>query len=120
MGFEILYGVGGLLLLLALFWGSSQYRKRRQGETMVGDRKTRELYRSEDGQEGSSAAELKQQRGRGARRTGERQIEELQTEDEMARDSLGGVKGSPDLPPAPMTPQQDKNTPKRVDPGHPA
>ena len=45
---------------------------------------------------------------------------ERQTEDELAQKSLGGVKGSRDLPPAPMTPQQEKNTPKPEEPGHTA
>ncbi len=42
------------------------------------------------------------------------------TEDDIAQGKLGGVKGSPDLPSAPMTPQQEKNTPKPLDPGHTA
>jgi len=43
---------------------------------------------------------------------------ELKTEDEMQRESLGprGVPGGED--PAKMTPQQDKNKPKHIDPGH--
>ena len=45
---------------------------------------------------------------------------ERKTEDEIAQEKLGGVKGSPDLPPAPMTPQQRKNTPRNNDPGHTA
>ncbi len=47
MGIEFLYIVGAILLLAALIWGSSQYRNRRRGEPMVGDRKTRELYSKE-------------------------------------------------------------------------
>jgi len=46
------------------------------------------------------------------------------TEDDLAQERLGGVmggvKGSKDLPPAPMTSQQEKNTPKALDPGHTA
>lgn len=45
---------------------------------------------------------------------------ERKTEDEIAREHLGGVKGSKELPPAPMTPQQQKNMPKPLDPGHTA
>jgi hypothetical protein len=45
---------------------------------------------------------------------------ERKTEDELAQEHLGGVKGSRDLPPAPMTPQQEKNTPKPLEPGHTA
>ena len=45
---------------------------------------------------------------------------ERKTEDEVAREHLGGVKGSKELPPAPMTPQQEKNMPKPLDPGHTA
>jgi hypothetical protein len=37
---------------------------------------------------------------------------ERQTEDEMARASLGGTKGSRELADAPMTPQREKKTPK--------
>jgi hypothetical protein len=47
MGIEILYAIGALLLLGALIWGANHYRNRRRGETMVGDRKTRELYTDE-------------------------------------------------------------------------
>lgn len=45
---------------------------------------------------------------------------ERKTEDDLALENLGGVKGSKELPPAPMTPQQEKNTPKPVDDGHTA
>jgi hypothetical protein len=40
------------------------------------------------------------------------------TEDDMARAQLGprGIPGKPDT--AKMTPQQEKNMPKYVDPGH--
>jgi Protein of unknown function (DUF2934) len=43
---------------------------------------------------------------------------ERKTEDEMAREKLGGVKGSKELKPAPMTPQREKKTPKNYQPGH--
>ena len=45
---------------------------------------------------------------------------ERKTEDEIAREKLGGVKGSPELKSAPMNPQQAKNTPKNNDQGHSA
>jgi len=45
MGIEILYGLGALLLLIALVWGASRYRSRRQGERGVGDRATDAMYR---------------------------------------------------------------------------
>jgi hypothetical protein len=45
---------------------------------------------------------------------------ERKTEDDLAQESLGGVKGSKELPPAPMVPQQEKNIPKPLDPGHTA
>jgi hypothetical protein len=48
MGIELLYALGALLLLGALIWGANQYRTRRSGEPMVGDQKTRDLYREED------------------------------------------------------------------------
>jgi hypothetical protein len=42
------------------------------------------------------------------------------SEDEKQREDLGprGIPGKED--PAKMTPQQDRNTPKKVDPGHTA
>jgi hypothetical protein len=40
------------------------------------------------------------------------------TEDENARDTLGGVKGAEKLPPAPMTKQEKQQTPDNDDPGH--
>jgi hypothetical protein len=43
---------------------------------------------------------------------------ERQTEDEMARKSLGGVKGSPKGKPAPLTQQEDEQTLPNKDPGH--
>jgi hypothetical protein len=39
--------LGAAVLLLALIWGASHYRNRRNGEPMVGDQKTRELYTNE-------------------------------------------------------------------------
>lgn len=43
---------------------------------------------------------------------------ERMTEDDDARRELGGVKGSPELPPAPLTKQEAEQTPKTTDPGH--
>jgi len=45
---------------------------------------------------------------------------ERKTEDKLAQEHLGGVKGSRDLPRSPMTPQQEKNTPRPLEPGHTA
>jgi hypothetical protein len=42
------------------------------------------------------------------------------TEDELARKRLGGSRGSPNLPPAPLTPQEREQTLPNDDPGHPA
>jgi hypothetical protein len=42
------------------------------------------------------------------------------TEDDIAQARLGGPRGSPDLPPAKMTPQRKKKTPDAPDPGHTA
>jgi hypothetical protein len=42
------------------------------------------------------------------------------TEDDIAQARLGGPRGSPELPPAKMTPQRCKKTPQDVDPGHTA
>ncbi|MEW6450863.1 MAG: hypothetical protein AB1490_09460 [Pseudomonadota bacterium] len=43
---------------------------------------------------------------------------ERTTEDDDALRELGGVKGSPELPPAPLTKQEAEQTPKKIDPGH--
>ena len=45
---------------------------------------------------------------------------ERPTEDDIALEKLGGVKGAPDLPPAPLVPQQEKNIPRHIDNGHTA
>jgi len=42
------------------------------------------------------------------------------TEDEIAREHLGGPRGSKDFPPAPMTPEQRRQVPPDDDPGHTA
>jgi hypothetical protein len=44
--------------------------------------------------------------------------QERVTEDQAAREKLGGVKGSPELPPAPLTRQEDEQMPRNDDPGH--
>jgi hypothetical protein len=54
------------------------------------------------------------------RRPPNKQPEERQTEDEIAREHLGGPRGSVELKPAPMTPQRRKKTPEDDDPGHTA
>ena len=43
---------------------------------------------------------------------------ERTTEDDDALRELGGVKGSPELPPAPLTKREAEQTPKTIDPGH--
>ena len=43
---------------------------------------------------------------------------ERQTEDQIALERLGGVKGSPELPPAPLTKQEAEQMPPIDDPGH--
>lgn len=42
------------------------------------------------------------------------------TEDELAREQSGGVKGSEKLQPAPMTPARQKKTSESNEPGHTA
>lgn len=44
MGLELVYPIGAGLLLLALIWGVTRYRKRTFAEKQAGDQKTRELY----------------------------------------------------------------------------
>ncbi|MBX9826319.1 MAG: hypothetical protein K2Y27_15175 [Xanthobacteraceae bacterium] len=46
------------------------------------------------------------------------QREQRKTEDQMALEKLGGVKGSPELPPAPLTKQEAEQIPPVDDPGH--
>jgi hypothetical protein len=46
------------------------------------------------------------------------QREERKTEDQMALEKLGGVKGSPELPPAPLTKQEAEQMPRNNEPGH--
>lgn len=54
-----------------------------------------------------------------ARRTrSDGQSRERPSEDELARASLGGVKGSRKLPPAPMTKQEAEQTSPNDEPGH--
>ncbi len=40
------------------------------------------------------------------------------TEDDLARTTLGGPKGSPQLPPAPLTKSEEEQYPAPNDPGH--
>jgi len=46
------------------------------------------------------------------------QREERKTEDQMAIEKLGGVKGSPELQPAPLTKQEAEQMPRNNEPGH--
>jgi hypothetical protein len=46
-----------------------------------------------------------------------RRIERV-TEDDLARASLGGPKGSPELPAAPLTKQEREQNSPNADPGH--
>jgi hypothetical protein len=45
-------------------------------------------------------------------------LEERPTEDDLAQAALGGPKGSPALPPAPMTKREKEQTLPNDDPGH--
>ena len=47
-----------------------------------------------------------------------RPIEDRPTEDDIARDKLGGPKGSPELEPAPLTRQERVQNSPNDDPGH--
>jgi hypothetical protein len=44
--------------------------------------------------------------------------EERPTEDDIAQARLGGPKGSPELPPAPLTEQEDEQMLPNDEPGH--
>lgn len=43
---------------------------------------------------------------------------ERKTEDQIAQERLGGVKGSPELSPAPLTRQEAEQISSNIDPGH--
>lgn len=45
-------------------------------------------------------------------------LDERPTEDEIARKKLGGVKGSRELPPAPLTKKEAEQILPNDDPGH--
>jgi hypothetical protein len=45
-------------------------------------------------------------------------VEERPTEDDLARASLGGVKGNEKLPPARLTKQEEEQTLPNDEPGH--
>jgi hypothetical protein len=45
MGFEFVYALGAILLLIALIWGTVHYRNHRQGERKVGDAATDRMYK---------------------------------------------------------------------------
>ena len=47
-----------------------------------------------------------------------KQTEERPTEDDIARARLGGVKGAPELPPAPLTRQEQEQNLPNDEPGH--
>ena len=44
--------------------------------------------------------------------------EDRPTEDDLARAALGGPKGSPELPPAPLTKTEEEQNSPNDDPGH--
>lgn len=66
-----------------------------------------------DGSEADAAALRRSSSPRLARMSSPRLApdDERPTEDDIARAHLGGTRGSPDLPDAPMTPQRAKKTP---------
>jgi hypothetical protein len=41
---EILYGIGAVILLAALIWGTVQYRRRSAAQKAIGEAATRRLY----------------------------------------------------------------------------
>jgi hypothetical protein len=47
-----------------------------------------------------------------------RRTEDRPTEDDLARHALGGVKGSPELSPAPLTKTEKEQNSPNDDPGH--
>lgn len=49
---------------------------------------------------------------------GIRHVEDRPTEDDLARAALGGPKGSPDLPPAPLTKTEKEQISPNDEPGH--
>ena len=51
-------------------------------------------------------------------RTTPKSTEERPTEDDLARASLGGVKGYPEGKPAPLTKQEKEQMSSNIEPGH--
>ncbi len=103
---------GPLVLLAALIYGAVMWRRRRSPrEEAKRDRSTRALY--EEVETGTADGDIVSPPI--APRDKARQ-----TEDEIARERLGGSRGARELGEAPMVPQQGKNTPRDVEPGHTA
>ena len=82
-----------LMLAAALLYGMSRWHQRTPAAKAAGDQATRKLYGKDD-----PASPPLQPTAEGER----------PTEDMLAQASLGGTRGSPELPDARMTPQRAK------------
>jgi hypothetical protein len=91
--------VGPIVLLAALIYGTLVWRRSRPGTVAP------ELR--DDAPSEPSVTPAVRPRSR-----------ERVTEDEQARAALGGTRGAPELEDAPLVPQQEKGTPRNIEPGH--
>jgi FtsZ-interacting cell division protein ZipA len=108
--------VGAIVLLAILVYGviwSGRRRKLGAARNAVRDDRTDALYGRDETASRVSRKDTSHAQALDARNTGSRE-----TEDDMARASLGprGEPGKPDS--ARMTPQRAKKTPKHLEPGH--
>jgi hypothetical protein len=92
--------IGPVLLLAAIAYAVMRWRRRTPLEKTAADERTYALYDRDDRQPSP-------QRVTPAPNLAP---DDRPTEDERARAALGGVKGSPDLPPAPLTRNEREQT----------
>lgn len=98
--------VGPLLLIAALAYAVFAWRRRTPMEKVAADERTYALYDRDDRQPSPSSSP----RPPLMRDAPTLAQDNPPTEDERARAALGGVKGSPDLPPAPLTRTEREQT----------
>ena len=96
--------IGPLLLIAALAYAVVRWRQRTPLEKAAADERTYALYDRDDRQPSPPRdPDLN-------RNAPPLAPDDRPTEDERARAALGGVKGSPDLPPAPLTRNEREQT----------
>ncbi|MBX3552605.1 MAG: hypothetical protein KIT85_00945 [Pseudolabrys sp.] len=93
--------IGPLLLIAAIAYAIFAWRKRTPLEKAAADERTYALYDRDDRQPSPPSM---------THAAPSLAPDERPTEDERARAALGGVKGSPDLQPAPLTRNEREQT----------